>query len=69
MPYFFSMIYRKHIFNISTKKSHQFPTKFSMYPLVFPHVSLRDNPLPIRIQHTHPSDKTALLEQKWLFYI
>lgn len=32
MPHFFSIIYRKYIFNISTKKSHQLPTKFSMYP-------------------------------------
>jgi len=29
---FFSITYREYIFNISTKKSQQLPTKFSMYP-------------------------------------
>lgn len=33
------------------------------------HVSQRDKLLPIRIRHTNPSDKTALLKQKYLFYI
>lgn len=33
------------------------------------HVSQRDKPLPIRIQLTNPSDKAALLKQKYLFYI